>query len=67
MAAKGRSLNFSHVINKFTGYISSYASSTASWLTYPYYGISSGVLSIIVIFIVTFLLILGQLYSLVLH
>jgi hypothetical protein len=58
-SSKGRGL--SSLVDKLQNYISSYTSSTASWLTYPYFGISAGVTSIIVIFVVIYILILGQL------
>ena len=58
-SSKGRGL--SSLVDKLQNYISSYTSSTASWLTYPYFGISTGVTSIIVIFVVIYILILGQL------
>lgn len=56
-AKKDKSLNLSSVVDKITNYISSYASSTASWITYPYYGISTGVASMIVLFVVIYILI----------
>lgn len=59
-AKKDKSLNLSSVVDKITNYISSYASSTASWITYPYYGISTGVVSMIVLFVVIYILIVGQ-------
>nr|CAH0098223.1 unnamed protein product [Daphnia galeata] len=55
-SSKGRGL--SSLVDKLQNYISSYTSSTASWLTYPYFGISAGVTSIIVIFVVIYILIL---------
>ncbi|XP_057376274.1 uncharacterized protein LOC130697387 [Daphnia carinata] len=54
---KAKSLNLSSVVDKITKYISNYASSSASWLTYPYYGISTGVASMIVLFVVIYILI----------
>ncbi len=56
--SKGRGL--SSLVDKLQNYISSYTSSAASWLTYPYYGISTGVTSLIVIFVVIYILIIGQ-------
>ncbi len=57
--SKGRA-GRSSLVDKLQNYISSYTSSTATWLTYPYYGISTGVVSVIVIFVVIYILIVGQ-------
>ncbi|XP_046441298.1 uncharacterized protein LOC124192160 isoform X2 [Daphnia pulex] len=54
--SKGRA-GWSSLVDKLQNYISSYTSSTATWLTYPYYGISTGVVSVIVICVVIYILI----------
>lgn len=56
----GETRAFSSIIKKITSYISSYTSATATWLKYPYYGISTGVVATIVISVVVFILIIGQ-------
>lgn len=57
----GEARDFSSIVQKLTNYINSYTSATATWLQYPYYGISTGVAVTIVIFVVIFILIIGKL------
>lgn len=48
-------------ITKLVGsYIGSYASSAAAWIKYPYFGISTGVATVMVFLVIFYILILGK-------
>lgn len=49
----------SSIVKKITDYIANYTSATATWLKYPYYGISTGVASVMVLMVVIYILIVG--------
>lgn len=44
-----------------SNYIASYTSTAATWLKWPYFGVSTGVATIMVFFVIVYILIIGQL------
>lgn len=49
------------IVDKITSYFTESLSSSVNWINSPYYGISKGVTSVIVVMVVVSILVLGKL------